>query len=68
MAEGSTAHQVRLGEDDGRAALLVDGVVQSISPEDGLVNGGYWAAMVPPQRPSRARENLVSDSDCRILF
>src|SRR5262245_15843961 len=54
MAEGSTAHEVRLGEDDGRAALLVDGVVQSISPEDGLVTGGYWAAMLPPQRPSRA--------------
>jgi spermidine synthase len=54
MAQGSTAHEVRLGEDDGRAALLVDGVVQSISPEDGLLKGGYWAAMVPPQRPSRA--------------
>ena len=40
-------HVVRIGEDGGRAALLVDGVVQSISPADGLVNGGYWAAMVP---------------------
>jgi spermidine synthase len=45
---------VRIGEDAGRAALLVDGVVQSISPEDGLVNGGYWAAMVPDDRPRRA--------------
>jgi spermidine synthase len=26
-------------------------VVQSISPEDGLVGGGYWAAMVPDDRP-----------------
>jgi spermidine synthase len=47
-------HVVRIGEDAGRAALLVDGVVQSISPADGLARGGYWAAMVPPQPPSRA--------------
>jgi spermidine synthase len=45
---------VRIGEDGGRAALLVDGVVQSISPEDGLVDGGYWAAMVPDERPRSA--------------
>jgi spermidine synthase len=44
-------HVVRIGEDGGRAALLVDGVVQSISPEDGLVEGGYWAAMLPDDRP-----------------
>lgn len=42
---------IRIGEDAGRAALLVDGVVQSISPEDGLSAGGYWAAMVPNDRP-----------------
>ena len=42
---------VRIGEDEGRTALLVDGVVQSISPEDG---GGYWAAMVPQGPPRRA--------------
>ena len=45
---------MRIGEDGGRAVLLVDGVVQSISPEDGLVDGGYWAAMVPDNRPRRA--------------
>jgi spermidine synthase len=45
---------VRIGEDGGRAALLVDGVVQSISPEDGLSLGGYWAAMVPDEAPRRA--------------
>ena len=45
---------VRLGEDGGRAALLVDGIVQSISPQDGLASGGYWAAMVPDDRPHRA--------------
>jgi len=46
--------RICIGEDGGRAALLVDGVVQSISPEDGLINGGYWAAMVPDERPQRA--------------
>lgn len=46
--------RIQIGEDGGRAALLVDGVVQSISPEDGLVNGGYWAAMVPDEPPRRA--------------
>jgi spermidine synthase len=46
---------VRIGEDGGRAALLVDGVVQSISPQDGLQAGGYWAAMVPADhRPRNA--------------
>jgi spermidine synthase len=44
---------VHIGEDGGRAALLVDGIVQSISPEDGLASGGYWAAMVPDDRPKR---------------
>lgn len=47
--------EVRIGEDSGRAALLVDGVVQSISPLDGLRGGGYWAAMLPAdQRPRNA--------------
>lgn len=32
----------------------MDGVVQSISPEDGLINGGYWAAMVPNEPPRAA--------------
>jgi spermidine synthase len=45
---------VRVGRDAGRAALLVDGVVQSISPADGAADGGYWAAMLPPARPRTA--------------
>jgi spermidine synthase len=45
------APDIRIGEDGGRAALLVDGIVQSISPADGLATGGYWAAMVPDDRP-----------------
>jgi spermidine synthase len=50
----TAAVRVRIGEDGGRAALLVDGVVQSISPEDGLAGGGYWAAMVPDDPPRNA--------------
>lgn len=45
--------RVRLGEDAGRAALLVDGVVQSIAPADGATRGGYWAAMLPAFCPRR---------------
>src|ERR687888_2211481 len=47
-------HVVRIGEEAGRTALLVDGVVQSISPEDGLATGGYWAEMLPANRPRHA--------------
>jgi spermidine synthase len=42
---------VRIGDDGGRSALLVNGIVQSISPEDGLADGGYWGAMVPIDQP-----------------
>jgi spermidine synthase len=54
MAQIIDLHTVRIGEDAGRQALLVDGVVQSISPVDGLASGGYWAAMVPDERPRHA--------------
>src|SRR3954470_16900915 len=42
---------VRLGEDDGRPVLLVDGTVQSVLADD---PSGYWSLMVPDVRPSRA--------------
>lgn len=54
MATDLPNRDIRLGEDDGRTALLVRGVVQSISPEDGFERGGYWSAMLPPVRPARA--------------
>ena len=41
-----------VGEDEGRRALLVDGVVQSVAAGDAA--GGYWAAMLPSVRPRRA--------------
>jgi spermidine synthase len=54
VSSGSGTRVIRIGVDDGRAALLVDGIVQSISPEDGRTDGGYWAAMVPDQQPHAA--------------
>jgi spermidine synthase len=51
---GTSQQEVRIGEDGGRAALLVNGVVQSISPEDVVAEGGYWAAMLPDIRPRSA--------------
>jgi len=41
-----------LGESRGRLAILVDGVVQSVAPEDAA--SGYWSAMLPRQRPASA--------------
>jgi spermidine synthase len=43
--------EVRLGEDDGRPVLLVDGTVQSVLEDD---PSGYWSLMVPDVRPGRA--------------
>jgi spermidine synthase len=43
----------RIGDDAGRRVLLVDGVIQSVSPEDAERWGSYWAAMVPPFAPHR---------------
>lgn len=42
---------VRLGEDDGRPVLLVDGTVQSVLAPD---PHGYWSRMIPSVRPKRA--------------
>lgn len=41
-----------LGESRGRRALFVDGVVQSVAPEDAA--SGYWGAMLPSERPDSA--------------
>ncbi|MCC7106947.1 MAG: hypothetical protein IT307_17575 [Chloroflexi bacterium] len=49
-----TTGRVRIGEDDGRIALLVDGVVQSLDPGSPAVEQGYWSAMLPSVRPERA--------------
>jgi spermidine synthase len=43
-----------LGRHDGRAALLLDGTVQSVAvPEDEEELRGYWPALVPDVRPKR---------------
>lgn len=44
-----------LGSHDGRAALLLDGAVQSVAvPPDGGEPRGYWPALLPDARPERA--------------
>lgn len=43
-----------IGEDAGRIALLVDGVVQSVRVESLLAPSGYWWHMLPDRRPRRA--------------
>lgn len=49
-----TIPHILVGDDDGRRALIVDGAVQSVAPEDGHRGSGYWAAMIPDVRPRHA--------------
>jgi spermidine synthase len=49
-----TIPHLLIAEDEGRRALIVDGAVQSVAPEDGHRGSGYWAAMIPDVRPQRA--------------
>jgi spermidine synthase len=49
-----TIPHILVAEDEGRRALIVDGAVQSVAPEDGHRGSGYWAAMIPNVRPKRA--------------
>ena len=46
--------RVRLGEDGGRLALLVDGVVQSVAVDGADLGESYWSAMIPDVRPRSA--------------
>jgi spermidine synthase len=41
-------------DDDGRAALLVDGAVQSVAVGGGAAPTGYWPAMLPDRAPRDA--------------
>ncbi|SRR5579875_1543123 len=49
-----TIPHILIAEDAGRRALIVDGAVQSVAPEDGHRGSGYWAAMIPDVKPRRA--------------
>ncbi len=46
--------RVRVAEDEGQRALLVDGVVQSVAVEGPVFGPGYWPSMLPTVRPRRA--------------
>lgn len=52
--ERRTVPHILVAEDEGRKALIVDGAVQSVAPEDGHRGSGYWAAMIPDVRPRQA--------------
>ncbi|HZU07656.1 MAG TPA: methyltransferase domain-containing protein [Chloroflexota bacterium] len=49
-----TRPRVQVAEDEGRRALLVDGVVQSVAVDGPGIPTGYWAQMLPEVRPRRA--------------
>ncbi len=46
--------RLQVGEDEGRRALLVDGVIISVAVERGEPPSGYWAAMLPEGSPRSA--------------
>ena len=50
---GAVALRVRVGEDEGQRALLVQGVVQSVAVEWPVLGPGYWPSMLPDARPRR---------------
>ena len=43
-----------LGEDQGRTALLIDGVIQSVAVSTQPITVGYWPHMLPEVRPRNA--------------
>lgn len=43
-----------MGEDEGRTALLIDGVVQSVVVGEAQLDSGYWWAMAPEGCPQTA--------------
>jgi spermidine synthase len=45
--------RVRIGQDEGQRALLVDGVVQSVAVDGPHLGPGYWPSMLPDVRPRR---------------
>jgi len=53
VVESDAGARPRIADDAGRYVLLVDGVIQSVSPGDAERWGSYWAAMVPPFAPRR---------------
>jgi spermidine synthase len=49
-----TSARLHVIEDEGRRALVVDGVIISIAVEEGDPLSGYWAAMLPDGSPKSA--------------
>lgn len=53
MAGSALSTTVDVGEDEGRRALIVDGVVQSIAADDVKGEMDCWRAQVPDVKPGR---------------
>lgn len=53
-SEHTALPKPRLGHDEGRVALTVDGVVQSVAVEERGPTSGYWWMMLPGARPRQA--------------
>src|SRR5947207_4445624 len=65
----SAGREIRIGEDEGQTALLVDGVVQSVLVSDGPLGPGYWPHMLPEVRPTRALVlGLGGGTICRLIL
>lgn len=45
--KGEKVERIRILEDEGRAAMVVDGVTISVAVDGGGSPSGYWAAMMP---------------------
>lgn len=46
--------EVWIGEEEGRTALYIDGVVQSVAVPESSQPSGYWPLMLPEARPRSA--------------
>ncbi len=46
--------RIRILDDEGRRALVVDGVIISVAVDEGEPPTGYWAAMLPDGSPRSA--------------
>jgi len=51
---GAVDPRIRIVDDDGRPALMVDGVILSVSAAGPDPPSGYWAAMMPEGSPRSA--------------
>ncbi len=54
MATEDSGRRIRIVDDEGQRALMVDGVILSVAVEGPEPPSGYWAAMLPEGSPRSA--------------